>query len=358
MAESGKAEQHWLAALHIYRQQYGPTHPATLRAQDGLYWVYDDQERHYDAEHLRREMLDIGPDIDTDIDGEEYGGNQGALAHTLHHLGKYEEAEALYNKIVAVLQREQGEDYFRFFPFVACNLARVYADQGRYEQAEHLFLRTLEAAAWDSESRWRLVYTADQANMYRDQGRFQEAERLLVQTLETERRVLGHGHVFTLRSMCYLARLYTAQDRYEEAGSLLNEALKISCTQLRPNHPATLRFVNALAVLRTKQHKYSEAQALFQEALAGRLRELGAGHPHTLDTRHEFGVLNLSQDNYPEAELMLHAACKGRTERLGAGHPHTIHSIEALIRLYEAWGKPNEAKAWRDRHAKGLHQAF
>lgn len=69
----------------------------------GLYWVYDDQERHYDAECLRTEMLQI----ELGMHGVGYGGNMGALAHTYHHLGKYKEAESLYDKILEIARRER-----------------------------------------------------------------------------------------------------------------------------------------------------------------------------------------------------------------------------------------------------------
>ena len=343
LAESTKAEQHWLAVLQIYRQHYGQEHPATLRAKDGLYWVYDDQERHYDAERLRTEMLQI----ELGIHGVGYGGNMGALAHTYHHLGKYKEAEALYNKLLEIVRRERGEDYIRFYPFITCNLARVYADQGRYDEAEQLFRKTFKIAEWDAESRWRLVYTADLANMYSDQGRIEEAGPLLVKTLKTQRRLLGDGHKNTLQSMYGLVRVYTAQTRYKDAQSLLDEGLETGRRRLREGHPVILRFVNALAVLRTKQDNDVEAERLFSEALSGRQRELGEEHPETLETKNNLGVLYKEQARYDEAEPLLRQAIEGRTERLGPQHPHTLASIRNLIKLYEAWGKPEKAEQWR-----------
>ncbi len=345
LAESTKAEQHWLRALQIYRQHYGEEHPATLNAKNGLYWVYDDQERHYDAEHLRTEMLKIGPEIDE----QPHAGNMGALAHTYHHLGKYKEAESLYNKILKTVRRERGENYIHFYPFVVCNLARVYADQGRYDEAEQLFRKTMEAMDWDAESRWRLVYTTDLANMYRDQGRYEEAEQLLAKTLEINRQVLGNGHKFTLQSMYGLARVYTALTRHEDAEGLLDEGLRLARNKLRERHPATLRFVNALAVLHTKQNNYVEAEGFFNEALQGRQRELGPDHPETLETKNDLAVLYKEQTRYDEAEPLLRQAVEGRTEKLGHQHPHTLASIRNLIELYEAWGKPKEAEQWQEK---------
>jgi tetratricopeptide (TPR) repeat protein len=343
LAESSKAEQHWLRALQIYEQHYGRKHPATLSAMDGLYWVYDDQERHYDAERLRTEMLQI----ELGMHGVGYGGNMGALAHTYHHSGKYKEAESLYKKLLKIVRRERGEDYIRFYPFLTCNLARVYADLGRYDEAEQLFRKTLETAEWDAESRWTLVYTADLANMYRDQGLCTEAESLLSKTLETQRRLSGDGHKVTLQSMYYLGRVYTAMARYEDAKRLLNEGLKLGRQQLRERHPATLRFVNALAVLRTKHGNDVEAEELFNEALQGRQRELGPDHPETLETKNDLAVLYKEQARHEKAEPLLRQAVEGRTERLGLQHPHTLASIRNLIELYEALDKPEKANEWR-----------
>ena len=343
LAESTKAEKHWLRALQIYRQHYGQEHPATLKAKGGLYWVYDDQERHYDAERLRIEMLQIGPDIDD----EPHAGNMGALAHTYHHLGKYQEAESLYNKILEIIRRERGEDYIHFYPFVAGNLARVYADQGRYEEAEQLFRKMLETMEWDTESRWSLVYTADLANMYRDQGRYGQAESLLVKTLAIERRVLGDGHKLTLQIMYALGRVYTAQKLYEEAKVLLNEGLKLGRHKLREGHPAILRFVNALAVVHTKQKNYAEAEPFFFEALKGRQQELGTDHPETLDTKNDLAVLYKEKGDYNKAEPLFLEAVEGRRLKLGDTHPHTQESLNNLTDLYEAWNIPKKAEEWR-----------
>jgi len=345
LAESTKAEQHWLRALEIYREHYGEEHPATLRAKNGLYWVYDDQERHFDAERLRTELLQIGPDIDE----APNAGNMGTLAHTYHHLGKYKDAESLYDKVFEIVRHRRGEDYIRFYPMAACNLARVYADQGRYDEAEGLFRKTLETAEWDAESRWRLVYTADLANMYRDQGRYGQAEQLLAKTLETERRVLGDGHKLTLQSIYVLGRVYTAQKRYEDAKSLLNEGLKLGRDLLREQHPATLRFVNALAVLDTQQGNYAEAERWFDEALKGRQRELGDDHPETLETKNDLAVLYKEQARYEEAEKFLLEAVEGRRLKLGDKHLHTQQSLNNLIALYEAWGKAEKADEWRTK---------
>ena len=55
------------------------------------------------------------------------------------------------------------------------------------------------------------------AVVYRDQGRYDEAEPLYTKTLEIRRRVLGEGHPDTLESVNNLVELYEAWGKQEKA---------------------------------------------------------------------------------------------------------------------------------------------
>jgi hypothetical protein len=49
---------------------------------------------------------------------------------------------------------------------------------------------------------------------------------------------------------------------------------------------------------------------------------------------------------YAEAEPLLLKGYDGLESTLGAGNPETAETLEALIGLYEAWPKPDEAQRW------------
>ncbi len=345
MAESAKAEQHWGRALDIYQQHYGELNAATLRAMDGLYWVYDDQERHFECEALRRRMHAIRRRLSP----KNERADLAPLAHTYCHLGNYRQAELLFDIVLEPVRRQWGDDYPRYAPMEACNLARVYAALARYEEADRLFARAFTTDLWGTESRWRLIYATDRANMYADQGRLAEAGVLLSRTLAAERRLLGDEHIFTLHAVYGLARVHTAQGRCEDAEVLLQRALAVAKQRLRPEHPASLRLVHALAVLRYRQGRCDEAESLFEQALAGKQRQLGRQHPETLDLQHDFGVLLRELRRYSAAEGHVVEAVAGRQAVLGSRHPHTIASAHELVRLYESWDKPEEAARWRAR---------
>ena len=81
-----------------------------------------------------------------------------------------------------------------------------------------------------------LVAMSNVARLYGYQGRYAEAEPLFLATLEAQRRVLGDGHPNTLISMGNLSEIYVALGRAEEAEPLMIEALAGARTKLPREH--------------------------------------------------------------------------------------------------------------------------
>ena len=346
LGESNKAEGHLVDAQKIYRVHYGQDHPDTLGARWLLGWVYVDQGRYNDAEDLLKDVLQISRRV---YETEHQLDIKSGLALTYYYLGKYEKAESLYNEILEADQSEGGKASLSLHSLCCykCDLARVYAAQGRYKKAEDLLSKTLAAAEWDAESRWRLLYTKTLGDIYRDQERYEDAKVLLVETLKKAQNILGDEHMGTVGIMYSLAQLRTDQGDYEDANNLFDQILGIGRRRLRDNHPAMLEFENSVAVLRTKQKQYNEAERLFNKAKMGRQHELGEDHPDTLESMNDLGVLYKEQGDYDKAGPLLLEAVEGRRLKLGDKHPHTVESLNNLIALYEASGKLEKAKELR-----------
>jgi serine/threonine protein kinase/tetratricopeptide (TPR) repeat protein len=325
LGESQKAEQHFLRAIEIYQQYLGEEHPDTLQAMSGLGWAYERQGRYHDMERLSTET-----------------GERNQLGMAYYYLGMYEDAESLFNEALQTIRQESGGENNRLLPYITCNLARVYAGQGRYDEAEKLYRETMEAKGWDVESKgW---YTTQLANTYREHGRYEEAESLFDKTLDSLRRIKGDENFFTLTCMYGLVRLYVDQNRFEDAQTLFSKALPIAHKILRENHPLTLGFVNACAVFHTKQKEYDEAETLFKEALKGQQSELGDDHPDTLETINDLGILHRQQKHYEQAEKLLIQALEGRKITLGPDHTHTVQSLHELAMLYKEQGLYDKAE--------------
>ncbi|MBD2021152.1 tetratricopeptide repeat protein, partial [Leptolyngbya sp. FACHB-36] len=85
------------------------------------------------------------------------------------------------------------------------------------------------------------------AFLYELQGRYSEAEPLYVQALDIRQRQLGSDHPHVATSLNNLAGLYQSQGRYSEAEPLYVQALDISQRQLGNDHPDVATSLNDLA---------------------------------------------------------------------------------------------------------------
>jgi Flp pilus assembly protein TadD len=93
------------------------------------------------------------------------------------------------------------------------NLAAVYVKQGRYDEAELLYvenLRKMEVAL--NENHPDILGTIDNlAGLYVIQGRYEEAEHLYVECLQKSKKVLGENHPLIVATINNLTTLYESQ---------------------------------------------------------------------------------------------------------------------------------------------------
>jgi len=108
------------------------------------------------------------------------------------------------------------------------NLAMLYQEQGRYDEAERLHIEVLEGfrAALGPEHPDTLTSLNNLAMVYQAQGRLGEAEQVHKEVLERRRGVLGLAHPDTLASLHNLAAVYNVQGRLGEAERLYKEAVE------------------------------------------------------------------------------------------------------------------------------------
>ena len=93
------------------------------------------------------------------------------------------------------------------------------------------------------------------AALYDSQGKYEEAEPLYIQALELYKQLLGVNHPDYARSLNNLAVFYLERGKYEEAEPLLIKALEICERVLGANHPDTILYRKNLEYLRQKQQQ-------------------------------------------------------------------------------------------------------
>ncbi len=119
------------------------------------------------------------------------------------------------------------------------------------------------------------------AGLYEAQGKYDQAEPLYKRSLSIRETALGPDHPDVGTSLNNLAGLYEAQGKYDQAEPLYKRSLSISETALGPDHPNTAITLTNLAVLYANMDRWGEAAPFARRAHAIFLRALGAEHPNT-----------------------------------------------------------------------------
>ena len=165
------------------------------------------------------------------------------------------------------------------------------------------------------------------AMIYRQIGRHQEAETLFNEVLAKREQKLGPDHPDTLTARHNLAVLYRDMGRHQKAETLFNEVLAKQEQQLGPDHPDTLATRHSLAALYRQIGRHQEAETLFNEVLAKQEQQLGPDHPDTLTARAALEKLRAGRGELPDERALPEA----ETPDLRPGMVTRLFEVEAPL---------------------------
>ncbi|KAK3317106.1 hypothetical protein B0H66DRAFT_576700 [Apodospora peruviana] len=259
--------------------------------------------------------------------------------------GRWSEAEKLFMQVMETRKTKLGADHPDMLTSMA-NLASTYRNQGRWEEAEKLYVQVMETSKTKlgADHPDMLTSMANLASTYRNQGRWSEAEKLEVQVMETSKTKLGADHPDTLTSMANLASTYRNQGRWSEAEKLEVQVMETSKTKLGADHPDTLTSMANLASTFWNQGRWSEAEKLDVQVMETSKTKLGADHPDTLNSMANLASTYSNQGRWSEAEKLEVQVMETRKTKLGADHPSTLTSMANLASTYRNQGRWNQGR--------------
>jgi hypothetical protein len=249
-------------------------------------------------------------------------------------------------------------------------LAGHVARRGRLEEAEALAARCVDQArrlAGDD-----LVVTLAAQNtlvgVYIAREDPAPAEPLAMNVVDGMRRCFGRQHPFTLKASLRMIRVYQLQGRHAQAAPLLSESLTTARKVHEDDHPVVSAVLQLLARSLLEEKKYAEAERHLRECLQGLVQERSDRLTRSDSPVFVQGLLGeslLGQGKYAEAEPLLLASCEGLRERPDACDPEAIPArerlgivaLERMVGLYDAWGRPGPAEAWRKELAARARSA-
>jgi tetratricopeptide (TPR) repeat protein/predicted Ser/Thr protein kinase len=265
-------------------------------------------------------------------------------------LGLYKDAEPLLVRGLETYRRVLGRDSPE--ALLALNaLADVYWFENRLADAEPLYLQLVESRrrVLGPEARDTLHAQYDLASLYGMQKRDAEMEALSQRTLEAQRRLFGPDDSDTMATMGNLGVVYHRQGRFQEAARINEAVLESNRRLLGADNPKTLVILHNLAGTYEDMGRLDEAEKLYRDVIELRRRVIGESHPRTITSMRMLGSLYLESKRFDEAETLLLSAHSSAARAMGEHDAVVQRVAKELTKLYDAWGRPKEASAWRSK---------
>ena len=315
--------------------------------QTGRYLT--ERGRYNEAEPLHQRALAIAENA-RGPDHPDVAMSLNNLAVVHWQQGRYAEAQPLYQRALTIRERAFAPDH----PDVATslnNLAGLYLYLGRYADAQPLFERALaiRERAFGPDHPDVASTLNNLAVLFMKQRRYVEAQPLYERALMIRERVLEHDHPNVAVSLNNLADLYEKRRLYDEAEKLYERALMMWERALGPDHPDVAHSLNNLGDVCVKQRRYAEAQQLYERALTIWERALGPDHPDVASSLNGLASVRAKEGQRAEAEVLYERALTIRERALGPDHPDVAENLVGLAALREDQGLNAEAIAFYER---------
>ncbi len=277
---------------------------------------------------------------------------QSARINELSRAGRYSEALPLAQALVAGLEKSSNG---RDLAAALNNLGQLLADQGHDDQAEPLYKRAIAILEKSLGLDTALIPPElnNLAALYQRQGRFTEAVPLFKRALAIREKTLSREHPDVGQSLNNLATCYVKQERYAEAEPLFQRALAIYQRAAGPEHPAVATLLNNLGQLDRDLNRDADAETPIKRSLAIREKVLGPEHPDVARSLNNLAGLYEHEQRYADAEPLYRRALAIRERALGPDHPDVATSTGNLAYFLLASGRTADALPLAERTLAG-----
>jgi eukaryotic-like serine/threonine-protein kinase len=176
----------------------------------------------------------------------------------------------------------------------------------------------------------------------------EEAQKVQTRALELARAVDGEQSPSVARGLDLLACIHRDRGQLDSAIQLFRQALAMREALQEADHPDLAMEMSQLADALTRADQQpGEAIDLARRALEIRQKVFPAGHWTIWSTTSVLGGGYAAAGEYDKAEPLMLEAYQRLEAGSGLGRRPQIDAAFRLARLYERWGKLEEAEKWR-----------
>ena len=170
------------------------------------------------------------------------------------------------------------------------------------------------------------------------------------------RRVKIENGLFTQWNVSVLGWCYLEQGYIAEAGTVCELAVQAAERKPDGNPLANANTFINLGAVRLAQEQYADAEKRLRQGLpfVEKYWAKEAYRPYVMSL---LGASLSGQKKYADAEPLLRQGYEGLVQRQASMPPYLnaprriAESLERLVQLYDAWGKPAQAAEWKQKLA-------
>ena len=349
------AAQHLRASVEHRRKALGPEHPETVQSMISLAEQFIFQGKFGDAETLSRDAVTVHRRLQDrgEANPRWFASALNILGVSIGYRGDAGAAEALFAEALKVGATLTGVDR-GMIAVIYSNIAIQRGNQGDVDGAVDYLRKSIdEMRALPDKPLSNIATTLSNLGSFMTiQRDYAGADAVLRESLDLNRETVGEKHIYTVMALIYLATNYCDQGDYSRALEEVNRAIVIQQEILQEGHIDFGRSWSVLGKILTRMGNVAEGEEHLRNALNLRARALKPGHTAIATSQGLLGECLTAQKRFEEAEPLLLESHIAIEKTLSARDPRTENAKARLVELYEAWGKPEKAVAFRDgQHA-------
>jgi len=254
-----------------------------------------------------------------------------SLADVYVKQGKYAQAEPLYLRSISIYEKNAPDG--NVLPSVLNQLGLLYNEQRRDKEALAAYERALilhEAVDGPDHSR-TVTVRHNIALMHAHSGRHDEAIRLLKLVLAARERTHGTDHIEVADALATLGYVYGEAGDEKSAEPYLRRALAMRESQLGKHHPSVATSVTNLGVTLQVLGDTVGAIEAYRRGLEIRELVLGRNHIDVANSLKVIGGFYKKQKMWDEAEPLLRRALAIEKASFADDHPE-VQFTRSLLR--------------------------
>ena len=272
------------------------------------------------------------------------------LAYLLFRQGRYAAADSLYQRALTTLHDTYGAHDPHLIPTLN-GRALLLEEQGQFEPAEQLYRRALQLSQAEGDS-LPATLLHNLANVLQHQQQYGEATLFHKRAIDAYTAIYGPDHASVANAKSQLAFTYFRGGIPSAADSLYAEALAMQRDVLPDQHPHLASTLVRYGWVLIERGQPARAEALIREGEAILARLLPEDHWQIVAARGLMGLCWAQQGRFAEAVPAIETSYTTFRKQFGLSDWRTQSSAQALARLYQAWGKPEQAQRYQQALAE------